>query len=109
MSKCYWKAYAFCAKIGFFSLRLVLNLFLFFHQISGSCSCKITLRILHHKETRENNKNLLLPKVRTEAGRKSFLFQGSKLYNKLPDALKQEQSIMNFMGQCDQLESEFNF
>ena len=66
-------------------------------------------KILHHKETRENNKNLLLPKVRTEAGRKSFLFQGSKLYNKLPDALKQEQSIMNFKRQCDQLDSEFNF
>ena len=66
-------------------------------------------KILHHKETRGNNKNLLLPKVRTEAGRKSFLFQGSKLYNKLPDALKQEQSIINFKRQCDQLDCEFNF
>ena len=47
-------------------------------------------KILHQKETRGNNTNLLLPKVRTEAGRKSFLFQGSKLYNKLPTALKQE-------------------
>ena len=64
-------------------------------------------KILHHKETRGNNKNLLLPKVRTEAARKSFLFQGSKLYNKLPDALKQEQSIMNFKRQCDQLDIEF--
>ena len=64
-------------------------------------------KILHHKETRGNNKNLLLPKARTEAGRKSFLFQGSKLYNKLPDALKQEQSIMNFKRQCDQLDIEF--
>ena len=64
-------------------------------------------KILHHKETRGNNKNLLLPKVRTEAGRKSFLFQGSKLCNKLPDALKQEQSIMNFKRQCDQLDIEF--
>ena len=40
-------------------------------------------KILHHKATRGNNKNLLLPKVRTEAGRKSVLFLGSKLYNKL--------------------------
>ena len=33
-------------------------------------------KILYHKETHGNNKNRLLPKVRTEAGRKSFLFQG---------------------------------
>ena len=59
-----------------------------------------------HLLTRGNNKNLLLPKVRTEAGRKLFQFQGSKLYNKLPDALKKEQSIMNFKRQCDQLEIE---
>ena len=64
-------------------------------------------KILHQKETRGNNTNLLLPKVRTETGRKSFLFQGSKLYNKLPTALKQEQSVMNFKRQCDQLDCEF--
>ena len=51
----------------------------------------------------------MLAQVRTEAGRKSFLFQESKLCNKLPDALKQEQSIMNFKRQCDQLDSEFDF
>ena len=65
-------------------------------------------KIKHHKETRGNNKNLLLPNVRTEAGRKSFLFQGSKLYNKLPDSMKQETSLMNFKRQCDLLDSGFN-
>ena len=48
-------------------------------------------------------------KVRTEAGRKLFLFQGSKLYNQLPDALKQERSIMNFKRKCEQLDNELNF
>ena len=63
-------------------------------------------KILHQQETRGNNTNLLLPKVHTEAGRKTFLFQGSKLHNKLPDALKQEeQSIMNFKRQNDQFDS----
>ena len=65
-------------------------------------------KIKHQKETRGNNKNLLLPNVRTEAGRKSFLFQGSKLYNKLPDSMKQETSLMNFKRQCDLLDSGFN-
>ena len=67
----------------------------------------LALQLIDHKETRGNSKNLLLPKVRTEAGRKSFLFQGSNLYNKLPDALTHEQSIMNLKGQCDQLNIEF--
>ena len=66
-------------------------------------------KILHHKETRGNNKNFLLPKVRTEAGRKSFLFQGSKLYNKLPDVSKQEQSLMNVRRQYNQRDRKFNF
>ena len=30
-----------------------------------------------------------------------------EIYNKLPDALKQEQSIMNFKRQRDQLDIEF--
>ena len=64
-------------------------------------------KIQYQEETLGNNFNLLLQKVRTEAGRKSFLFQRSKLYNKLPAALKQEQSVMNLRRQCDQLDSKF--
>ena len=64
-------------------------------------------KIQHHKETRGININLLLPKVRTEAGRKSVLFQGSVLFNKLPNALKGEQSIINFKRQCYQLDCDF--
>ncbi len=64
-------------------------------------------KIQHHKETRGNNINLVLPKVRTEAGRKSFLFQGSMIFNKLPNALKGEQSIVNFKRQCNQLDCDF--
>ena len=66
-------------------------------------------KIQHRKETRGNNISLLLPKVRTEAGRKSFLFQGSVLFNKLPNAFKREQSIVNFKRQCDQLDCDFSF
>ena len=64
-------------------------------------------KIQHHKETRGNNINLLLQKVRTEAGRKSFHFQGSILFNKLPNAFKREQSIVNFKRQCDELDCDF--
>ena len=37
-----------------------------------------------------------LPKVRTECGRKRFAFQGAQGFNKLPDDLKTEQSLLNF-------------
>ena len=38
-------------------------------------------KISHFKETRGNNTNLVLPKVRTETGRETFAFQGSLIYN----------------------------
>ena len=47
-------------------------------------------KLSHSKETRGNNLNLVLPKVRTEAGRKTFAFQGTLIYNKLPTDLKEE-------------------
>ena len=36
------------------------------------------------KNTRNNAKIVLLPKIRTEYGRKSFHFTGGKLFNMLP-------------------------
>ena len=40
--------------------------------------------------------SLLQLKVRTEAGHKSFLFQGSKLCSKLSKVLKRERSLVIF-------------
>ena len=60
--------------------------------------------IQHQKDTRGNNSSPLLPKARTEAGRNSFLFQGSKLFNKIPDVLKKEISLVIFKGRCNELD-----
>ena len=49
-------------------------------------------KLQHHKVTRGNNIYLLPPKDRTDAGRKSFLFQWSTIINKPPNALKDEQT-----------------
>ena len=40
--------------------------------------------------------NAILPKVKTESGRKSFMFQDGKLGNTLPTDLKNECSIVRF-------------
>ena len=37
----------------------------------------------HCKGTRGNDQNLLLPKVKSEAGRKTFAFLAAKIFNKL--------------------------
>ena len=53
-------------------------------------------RMSHSKGTRGNKRDLILPKVKTECGRKSFGFQGALVFDKLPDDLKTEQSLLIF-------------
>ena len=51
----------------------------------------------HTKGTRGNNVNLVVPPIRTEAARKTFYYQGSRIYNKLPTTFKTEAaSILRF-------------
>ena len=50
----------------------------------------------HTKGTRGNNVNLVVPPIRTEAARKTFFYQGTQIYNKLPTTLKTETSILRF-------------
>lgn len=51
-------------------------------------------RTIHN--TRGSGKNLMLPKVRTETAGKSFYFNGSKLFNDIPNELKDLNSLMIF-------------
>ena len=53
-------------------------------------------RIEYNINTQNNKKNIVLPKVKTESGRKSLMFQGAKLFNLLPTDLKEESSITKF-------------
>ncbi len=41
----------------------------------------------------------MLPKVKTESGRKPFMFQGAKLFNSIPTILKEELSIIKFRSE----------
>ena len=45
-------------------------------------------RIEHKVNIRNNKKNVILPKFKTESGIKSFMSQGGKLWNTLPTDLK---------------------
>ena len=55
--------------------------------------------------TARHDHSLLLPKVKSEAGRKAFEFLGAKIFNKLPNNMKTESSIVNFKTAC----KDFNF
>lgn len=50
------------------------------------------LRTIHN--TRRGGKSLMLPKVRTATARKSFYFNVSKLFNDIPNKLKDINSVM---------------
>ena len=53
-------------------------------------------RTCHTKSTRGNNKNLVLPRVRSESGRKTFAFYEAKIFNILPNDMKTETSILHY-------------
>ena len=64
-------------------------------------------RVSHSQNTRGNNVNLSLPKVKTEAGRKRFAYQGTNIINKLPNDLKTEQSLLRFKNTCKSINLDF--
>ena len=48
----------------------------------------IFVRFMHAKDTRVNGSRLILPEVITEAGRKTFAFQGALIFNGLPASIR---------------------
>ena len=50
----------------------------------------------HRYQTRNNNISLRLPRVKTEAARKSFWFQGPFCFNELPLEIRQSKSFLLF-------------
>ena len=61
----------------------------------------------HNINTRKNNKSVVLPKVRTETGRKTFAFQGAKIFNNLPDDLQTEISLLKFKASSKNTNFDF--
>ena len=64
-------------------------------------------RVSHSKCTRGNNKNIVMPMIRTEAEKKTFAYQGAVIFNKLPSDLKTEQSLLKCMCNCNYCNFDF--
>ena len=70
-----------------------------FKEINGISTVTVPSsfeRVSHSKNTRTNNKNLKLPAVKTEKGRRMYRYQAAKIFNQIPNELKDEISIVNF-------------
>ena len=57
--------------------------------------------------TLNNNKSVVIPKVRTETGRKTFSFQGAKIFNKLTNNLQTETSLLRFKASSKDTNLDF--
>jgi len=55
----------------------------------------------HDYGLRSSRTNLVLPKSRTDFYRNSFAFTGAKIWNDLPNSLKEETSLEKFMSKLD--------
>ena len=66
----------------------------------------------HTKGTRGNNVNLVVPPIRTEAARKTFFYQGTQIYNKLPTTLETETLFLGLkraLKRCNKIPCFFLF
>jgi hypothetical protein len=68
-----------------------INVFKCIHGLSKSSFDATFAKIKHHQNTRGNGLNLVIPRAKTESGKKSFAYQGALLYNEL---LKEEQLVL---------------
>ena len=58
------------------------------------------MKRFHTREKQEELIKLRLPKVKTESGRKMFSFQGALIFNKLPEDLTNETSLLICNQKC---------
>ena len=56
----------------------------------------IFVRFEHAKNTRGNASQIILPKVKTEAGRQTLAFQGALIFNGLPANIREERYYLTF-------------
>ena len=76
--------------------RCALEVFKCLNGIAPKAFENYFTRRNHKVNTRKNNKSVIIPKVRTETGRKTFSFQGAKIFNSLPNSLQTEKSFLRF-------------
>ena len=73
-----------------------LDVFRCLHKLSPRHFDNYFTKVTHAYNTRGNDSSLQLPKIKTEAGKRSFMFQGALIFNKLPKDVRDEHSLIRF-------------
>ena len=53
------------------------------------------------------NRSVVVPKVRSENGKKTFMFQGAKAFNMIPNKMQDSQSLLYFKSKCKDVDFDF--
>ena len=87
-------------KIKSIESRMMINACSFVKQCLNGKSCESFQNYFqinkHSKETRNNDKMLKFPSIKLEFGKKSFRFQGVKIYNNLPLEIRESRNTTDF-------------
>ena len=76
--------------------KVILDVFKSLHNIGATHQHNKYQLIDHNIGTRERQSIIKLPRVNSEAGRKSSTFTGAKLFNSLPLTIRNEKSFVKF-------------
>ena len=85
--------------------QIATDVFKAINKIGPSCFHNTFQRFEHSYRTRGNKSIIRLPKVKTEFCRKSFKFQGARIFNELPPDMKNEIYFTRFKRKI----KDFNF
>ena len=75
--------------------KISLHVFKILHGIDAISTSELEL-VNHSHNTRANKSTIKLPKIRTEAGRKTSSYQGAMVFNSLPLNVRSEIYFSNF-------------
>ena len=87
--------------------RCVLEVFKILNGLSPHAYYNYFIKVNNNHRTRANRKDVTLPKVRSESGRKAFSFQGAMIFNKMTDEMKSQASILRFKTLCNNFNFDF--
>ena len=73
--------------------KVAIDVFKAVNDITVDSNYKL---VSHSINTRGNRSKLVLPSIKTEAGRKLMYYQGALVFNSLPSNIREEKSMINF-------------
>ena len=76
--------------------RATMDIFKCLNGLSPDQFKQCFKRHQHGKDTRGSNSSLVLPRIRTETGKRMFAFQGDQIFNKISKDIREVESPVRF-------------